>query len=136
MTDPATYSAVAIAEIAFQTFLKSGVGELSKKFTKETIHKISQLRNLILDKLRDNSNATMAIMSIEDGTEKDLSDVIAYLKSSMKNDKEFASKIQVLANEIYTENKLEVKNITQNNYGNAKASQFNVESGSTIHISM
>jgi hypothetical protein len=42
MTDPITAS--AIATLAFQEFIKSGAGELAKKFTGEAITKIGQLR--------------------------------------------------------------------------------------------
>jgi hypothetical protein len=45
MTDPITAS--VIATLAFQEFIKSGAGELAKKFTGEAIAKMGQLRSLI-----------------------------------------------------------------------------------------
>jgi hypothetical protein len=49
MTDLITAS--AIATLAFQEFIKSGAGELAKKFTGEAIAKMGQLRQLIWDSL-------------------------------------------------------------------------------------
>jgi hypothetical protein len=47
MTDPITLTASTIASLAFQEFIKSGAGELAKKFTGEAIAKMGQLRELI-----------------------------------------------------------------------------------------
>jgi ATP-dependent 26S proteasome regulatory subunit len=46
MPDPVTLTASAIATLAFQEFIKSGAGELAKKFTGEAIAKMGQLRSL------------------------------------------------------------------------------------------
>jgi hypothetical protein len=46
MTDPIMLTASAIASLAFQKFIKSGAGELAKKFTGEAIAKMGQLREL------------------------------------------------------------------------------------------
>lgn len=52
MTDPITaLTASAIATLAFQEFIKSGAGELAKKFTGEAIAKMGQLRELIWSRL-------------------------------------------------------------------------------------
>jgi hypothetical protein len=42
-----TMTASAIASLAFQEFVKSGAGELAKKFTAEAIVKMGQLLLLI-----------------------------------------------------------------------------------------
>jgi hypothetical protein len=52
MTDPITLTVSAIASLAFQEFIKSGAGELAKKFTGEAIAKMGQLRELIWNRLR------------------------------------------------------------------------------------
>ncbi len=44
-------TASAIATLAFQEFVKSGAGELAKKFTAEAITKMSQLRDLVWNRL-------------------------------------------------------------------------------------
>jgi hypothetical protein len=51
MPDPVTLTARAIATLAFQEFIKSGAGELAKKFTGEAISKMGQLRELIWTRL-------------------------------------------------------------------------------------
>jgi hypothetical protein len=56
MTDPFTViTASTIANLAFQEFIKSGSGELAKKFTTEAIAKMDELRKTILNKLRGTS---------------------------------------------------------------------------------
>jgi hypothetical protein len=48
MADPiTTLTASTIASLAFQEFMKSGAGELAKKFTGEAIAKMGHLRELI-----------------------------------------------------------------------------------------
>lgn len=138
MPDPMTISASAIAEFAFQSFLKSGVGELSKRFTQEAIKKISQLHDLIWIKLRVNPDASRAIQGVKDGSEEDLNDVVTYLKSAMRNDEDFAAQVQVLAKEINAGKLIDQSSMVQNNSGNAKGWQTKVEGGTAyigeIHI--
>ena len=138
MPDPMTFSASEIAELAFQVFLKSGVGELSKKFTQVAIKKISHLHDLIWSKLRGNSDASRAIQSVKDGSEEDLHDVVTYLKSAMRNDDEFAAQIQVLAKGINAGKLIDQSSMVQNNSGNANGWQTKVEGGTAyigeIHI--
>jgi hypothetical protein len=52
MAEPITLTASAITTLAFQEFIKSGAGELAKKFTGEAIAKMGQLRELIRNRLR------------------------------------------------------------------------------------
>ena len=48
MTDPVTiFTASAIADLAFREFIKSGAGEVAKKFTAEAIAKMNDLRKMI-----------------------------------------------------------------------------------------
>ena len=51
MPDPVTMTASAIAALAFQEFIKSGAGEVAKKFTAEAIAKMGQLRDLVWNRL-------------------------------------------------------------------------------------
>jgi hypothetical protein len=119
MTDLITAS--AIATLAFQEFIKSGAGELAKKFTGEAIAKMGQLRSLIWDKLRGNSDAETALTNVENGQETDLADVGTYLKAVMNRDQEFAGQVQAIAQEINAGKLLDqssrVQNIAQHAQG-------------------
>jgi hypothetical protein len=101
MPDPVTtMTASAIASLAFQEFVKSGAGELAKKFTAEAIAKMGQLRELIWNKLKGNPDAEEALEKVHAGSEEEIPDVVTYLKSAMNNDREFASQVQAIAQEI------------------------------------
>jgi hypothetical protein len=139
MPDPATLTASAIAALAFQEFIKSGAGELAKKFTGEAIAKMGQLRQLIWNKLRGNPDAEEALSSVEQGKDEDLADIGTYLKAVMSKDAEFASQVQAIAQEINAGKILDQSSMTQNNSGNARGWQTKVEGGTAyigeIHIS-
>jgi hypothetical protein len=63
MADPiTTLTASAIATLAFQEFIKSGAGELAKKFTAEAIAKMEQLRELIWNRLRGKHPAVEQVL--------------------------------------------------------------------------
>ena len=138
MTDPVTFSASAIAKLAFQEFIKSGAGEVAKKFTSEAIAKMGQLRQLIWDKLRGNPDAESSLTSVEQGEKDDIADVGTYLKAAMKKDPEFAAQVQAIAQEINAGKLMDQSSMTQNNYDNAKGWQAKVEGGTAfigeIHI--
>jgi hypothetical protein len=139
MADPITLTASAIASLAFQEFIKSGAGELAKKFTGGAIAKMGQLRSLIWDKLRGNADAEAALTNIENGQETDLADVGTYLKAVMGRDQEFAGQVQAIAQEINAGRLLDQSSMVQNNYDNARGWQAKVEGGTAyigeIHIS-
>lgn len=132
MTDPVTTSLTAsvIATLAFQEFVKSSLGELSKRFTAEAINKMGQLRKLIWQKLRGNPDAENALTNVvEKNAEEEIADVATYLKAAMKRDSDFAAQVQALAQEINAGKLVDQSNMTQNNYGNAKGWQTKVEGG-------
>jgi hypothetical protein len=140
MTDPVTaLTASAIASLAFQEFVKSGAGDLAKRFTGEAIAKMGQLRELILNKLKGNPDAEEALGKVQAGSEEEISDVATFLKFAMKSDQEFAGQVQAIAQEINVGKLLDQSSMTQNNYGNAKGWQTKVEGGTAyigeIHIS-
>jgi hypothetical protein len=64
MTEPLTLTASAIAALAFQEFIKSGPGELAKKFTGEAIAKMGQLRELIWNRLTGKRSAAEIALAI------------------------------------------------------------------------
>ena len=132
MTDPVTTSLTAsvIATLAFQEFMKSSVGELSKRFTTEAITKMGQLRKLIWQKLRGNPDAENALTSVvEKNSEEDVADIATYLKAAMKKDAHFSAQVQAIAQEINAGKLIDQSNMTQNNYGSAKGWQTKVEGG-------
>lgn len=131
MVDPVTLTAGEIVILAFREFVKSGAGELAKKFTTEAISKMHDLRELIWNKLRGHPDAESALASIKEGSEDDLNDVATYLKVAMRNDPQFASQVQALAQQINAGKLQDNSNMTQNNYDNAKGWQIKVEGGTS-----
>ena len=98
MTDPVTaLTASAIASLAFQEFIKSGAGELAKKFTAEAIARMNDLRELIWQKLQGNPDAVAAIEQAKNGSEEVLSELATDLKRAMDRDPDFATKVQAIA---------------------------------------
>jgi hypothetical protein len=129
MTDPITMTASAIATLAFQEFIKSGAGELAKKFTGEAIAKMGQLRELIWNKLRGNPDAENALTHVENGQEAELADLGTYLKAAMNNDPEFAGQVQVIAQEIKAGKILDQSSMVQTIAEGGKGWQNKVEGG-------
>lgn len=132
-------TASVIASLAFQEFVKSGAGDLAKRFTGEAIAKMRRLRDLIWNKLKGNPDAEEALQHVQAGSEEEVSDVATYLKSAMKNDQAFAAQVQAIAQEINAGKLLDQSSMVQNNYDNVKGWQAKVEGGTAyigeIHIS-
>jgi hypothetical protein len=124
-----TLTATAIASLAFQEFIKSGAGELAKKFTAEAIARMNDLRELIWQKLQGNPDAVAAIEQAKSGSEEVLSELATDLKRAMDKDPEFASKVQAIAQEIHAGKIQNNSSMVQNNSGNAKGWQTKVEGG-------
>jgi hypothetical protein len=145
MTDPVTaltvtaLTASAIASLAFQEFVKSGAGDLAKRFTGEAIAKMDELRQKILVKLKGKPKAETAIAAVEQGSKTDLDRLAVYLQDEMEDDPQFADDVRILANEINAGKLIDNSSMTQNNYDNAKGWQTKVEGGvayiGEIHIS-
>jgi hypothetical protein len=73
MTEPVTtaFTASAIAQLAFQEFIKSASGEVAKKFTGSAIAKMDELRKLLWDQLRGkHALSEDALQQAESGDEK------------------------------------------------------------------
>jgi hypothetical protein len=133
-----TMTASAIATLAFQEFVKSGAGELAKKFTAEAIAKMGQLRELIWKRLAGKHPAADAAIQKAQAGEQDGIDTIATLLSVELLDRDFAGQVQAIAHEINAGKLLDQSSMTQNNYDNAKGWQTKVEGGTAyigeIHI--
>jgi hypothetical protein len=124
-----TLTASAIASLAFQEFIKSGAGELAKRFAPEAITRMNDLRELIWQRLKGNPDAAAAIEQAKNGSEEEVSDVVTYLKAEMKKDPDFASQVQAIAQEIHAGKIQDNSSMIQNNSGNAKGWQTKVEGG-------
>lgn len=101
MTDPITIlKASAIADLAFQAFIKSGAGELAKKFTTEAIANMDKLRKMIVNKLRGkDENLDKALAEAEKGDTIAIATVGKHLENEMK-DESFADEVRTLAQQI------------------------------------
>jgi hypothetical protein len=141
MTDPVTaLTASAIASLAFQEFVKSGAGDLAKRFTGEAIAKMGWLRELIWGRLAGKHPAVdEAIEKAKAGEQEGIDHVAAFLGSELLIDKEFAGQVQAIAKEINAGKLLDQSSMTQNNYDNARGFQIKVEGGTAnigeVHIS-
>jgi hypothetical protein len=137
MTDPIiAITASAIANLAFQEFIKSGSGELAKKFTTEAIAKMDELRKTILNKLRGKSpKVDEALSKAETG---DTTAITKYLDVIMEEDEKFAEQIKNIAHQINIGKIQDNSSMVQNNSDNARAWQTKVEGGTAyigeIHI--
>jgi hypothetical protein len=130
MTDPVTaLTASAIASLAFQEFIKSGAGELAKKFTAEAIARMNDLRELIWQKLQGNPDAVTAIEQAKNGSEEVFSELATDLKRAMDKDPDFATKVQAIAQEIHAGKLQDNSSMVQNNSENARGWQTKVEGG-------
>jgi hypothetical protein len=129
MPDPVTLTASAIATLAFQEFIKSGAGELAKKFTGEAIAKIRQLRELVSNRLTGKHPAAdVALEKAKAGEQEGINTVATLLGVEML-DTVFAGQVQAIAQEINAGRLLDQSSMTQNNYDNARGWQTKVEGG-------
>ncbi|QSV55154.1 MAG: hypothetical protein HEP80_15970 [Dolichospermum sp. UKL201] len=131
MTDPFTViTASTIANLAFQEFIKSGSGELAKKFTTEAIAKMDELRKTILNKLRGTSpKVDEALTKVEKGDSAALPTITKYLDVVMEEDSDFAEQIKNIAHQINIGKIQDNSSMTQNNSDNARGWQTKVEGG-------
>jgi hypothetical protein len=116
--------------LAFQEFVKSGAGELAKKFTREVIAKMGQLRELILNRLTGKHSAIdEAIEKAKAGEKEGIENVAAFLNSELLIDKEFAGQVQAIAQEINAGKLLDQSSMVQNNYDSATGYQIKNDGG-------
>lgn len=124
-----TLTASAIASLAFQEFIKSGAGELAKKFTAEAIAKMEDLRKLLCSRLRGkHAVAEEALQKAETGDKAAIETVGTLLGVEML-DPTFAAEVQAIAQEINAGKLVDHSSMTQNNYDSAKGWQTKVEGG-------
>jgi hypothetical protein len=131
MPDPVTttLTASAIATLAFQEFIKSGAGELAKKFTTEAIARMGDLRKLLWARLRGKHVvAEEALQKAEAGNKASI-DTVGTLLGVEMLDPIFAAEVQAIAQEINAGKLVDNSSMTQNNYDSAKGWQTKVEGG-------
>lgn len=138
MPEPVTMTASAIATLAFQEFVKSGAGELAKKFTGEAINKMGQLRDLVWNRLTGKHMiAEEALVKARAGEQEGI-DTVATLLGVEMLDKAFAQQVNVIAQAINAGKILDQSTMTQYNFDNARGWQTKVEGGTAyigeIHI--
>lgn len=98
MADPiTTMTASAIATLAFQEFIKSGAGELAKKFTGEAIAKMGELRELIWNRLTGKHPAADVALEQARAGERAGIDTIAALLGVEMLDEAFAGQVKAIA---------------------------------------
>ncbi len=113
MADPiTTMTASAIASLAFQEFIKSGAGELAKKFTGEAIAKMGQLRELIWSRLTGHPAADVALEQARAGEQAGVDTITALLGVGML-DEGFAGQVRAIALEINTGKLLSQSSVTE-----------------------
>jgi len=99
--EPVTLAAGAIAQLAFNEFIKSSAGEAAKKLTGEALTKANDLRKAIGAKFRGNARAETALAEVEqEGTPAALGKVTKYLDLEMDEDQTFASNMRQVAQQI------------------------------------
>ena len=140
MTDPVTtIGAGVIVNLAFQEFLKSGAGELAKRFTTAAIEKMGEVRKAIANRLRGkNAVAEQALAAAEAGDEVALENLSTFVGAEMLSDPAFAGELRAIAQEIQAGKLIDQSNMVQNIRDNAKGWQTKVEGGTAyigeIHI--
>ncbi|MBD2124743.1 hypothetical protein [Trichocoleus sp. FACHB-262] len=131
MADPVTTTLTgsAIATLAFQEFIKSGAGELAKKFSAEAIAKMSELRKKIWDRLRGKHPAAEDALAKAETGDKTAIETVGTLLGVEMLDPTFAAEVRAIAQEIHAGKLQDNSSMTQNNYDNAKGWQTKVEGG-------
>jgi transcriptional accessory protein Tex/SPT6 len=125
MVDPASFTAAAIAKLAFDEFIKSGAGELAKKSLSGAIEQVKHLRDRIQAKLSGNDRAITALSEVEQqGTEAAIEKAAKYLDLEMTEDPAFATELRQLAQQITNIQNQSNSSREYNNYGR---DQINIE---------
>ena len=127
--EPTTLTAAAIATLAFQEFIKSGAGELAKKFTEGAIGKMSELRQKIWERLRGKHEMAEEALKKAGTGDKQAIDTVATLLGVEMLDPKFATEIQAIAQEINAGKLQDNSSMVQNNYDHAVGFQNKVEGG-------
>ena len=128
MTEPLT--AGLLVTLAVQEFVKSGTGDLAKRFTAEALAKIPILWEKIKTRLMGRSaKVNEAIAKVEGGDSKAVETLTKHLDVILDEDPDFAKELKVLAQTIQAGKIQDNSSMIQNNADNAKGWQTKVEGG-------
>ncbi|MDJ0670217.1 MAG: hypothetical protein PX636_04325 [Microcystis sp. M53598_WE2] len=128
MNDPLTTS--LLVNLAVQEFIKSGTGELAKRFTTEAISKIPILWEKIKPRLTGKSaKVDDALARVENGDSTVIETITKNLDVVLDEDRDFAEELRVLAQTIQAGKIQDNSSMVQNNSDNAKGWQTKVEGG-------
>jgi hypothetical protein len=125
----ATLTATTIANLAFQEFIKSGAGELAKKFTAEAISKMGDLRKLLWERLRGKHAIAEAALEKAETGDRDSIDTVGTLLGVEMLDPTFAAEVRAIAHVINAGKLVDQSNMSQYISDNAKGWQTKVEGG-------
>jgi hypothetical protein len=116
MTDPITIAAKAIAQIAFDEFVKVSPREATQANVSGTFDPVNGLRNKIRAKFQGNQRAEMAwALAEHDGSQTARAMLEIYLDDAMGADPDFAHEIRQAVQQIVTpENQIIEGNRTDN----------------------
>jgi phosphoribosylformylglycinamidine (FGAM) synthase PurS component len=125
-----TLAAVAIAQLAFNEFIKSSAGEAAKKLTGEALTKANDLRKAIWAKFKGNARAETALAEVEtEGTAAALGKVTKYLDLEMDEDQTFAREVRQMAEQIINIQNQTTETADRLYKQNAGRDIFNIEDG-------
>ena len=100
MTDPITFTASAIASLAFQKIVEGIGSETGKKFSEKAFGLIDQLRQKIVARFSGRDNVQATLEQAKTGDSDAIAKVAKYLDVEILDAPEFAGELQQLANEI------------------------------------
>jgi hypothetical protein len=137
MTEPLTTG--LLVTLAVQEFVKSGTGDLAKRFTTEALAKILVLWDKIKTRLTGKSaKVNEALNKVENGDSTAVETITKNLDVILDEDPIFAEELRVLAQTIQAGKIQDNSSMVQNNSDNAKGWQTKVEGGTAyigeIHI--
>jgi hypothetical protein len=137
MTEPLT--AGLLVTLAVQEFVKSGTGDLAKRFTAEALAKIPILWEKIKTRLMGRSEkVNEALAKVESGDSTAIATLTKNLDVILDEDPDFAKELKVLAQTIQAGKIQDNSSMNQYNSDNAKGWQTKVEGGTAyigeIHI--
>ncbi|MBE5229115.1 MAG: hypothetical protein INR81_08340 [Microcystis aeruginosa PMC 728.11] len=99
MTEP--LSAIVLVTLAIQEFVKSGTGDLAKRFTAEAVAKIPVLWGKIRDRLTGKSlNVNEALAKLESGDSTAIETITKNLDVILDEDSLFAEELRIWGQEI------------------------------------
>ena len=128
MTEPLTTG--LLVTLAVQEFLKSGTGDLAKRFTAEALAKIPVLWQKIETRLTGKSpKVNEALAKVEEGDSKAIETITKNLDVIFDEDPAFAQELKILAQTIQAGKIQDNSSMTQNISDNAKGWQVKAEGG-------